>query len=117
VCIQQAINVLRERGEKSAWNFQGKIHLLEAEMLSSTGKKDKARVSFNAAISAAKSSKFVHEQGLACELAAFHCLRYGDNDRALHLFQQAQDCYTKWGSEVKVESIKQQIKNINAEAP
>jgi len=86
-------------------------------MLSSTGKKDKARVSFNAAISAAKSSKFVHEQGLACELAAFHCLRYGDNDSALHLFQQARDCYITWGSEVKVESIKQQIKNINAEAP
>jgi len=86
---QTAIGVMKEKGEISSWNYQCKIHLLEAEIFSATDKEDKAKVSFHASISAARSSKFVHEQGLACELAALHCLKYGDIDDATDLPEQA----------------------------
>ncbi len=105
---------MKEKGEISSWNYQCKIHLLEAEIFSATDKKDKAKVSFCAAISAARSSKFVHEQGLACELAALHCLKYGDIDDATDLLEQAIECYTKWGSQVKIDCVTKQLEKIAA---
>jgi len=113
---KQAINVMREKGGESSWNYLNKIHLLEAEIFSATGKKDHAKVSFNAAISAARSSKFIHEQGLACELAALHCLKHGDNEDGSNLLEQALECYTKWGSQVKIDSITKQLEKIAAKA-
>lgn len=83
--------------------------MLEAEILSASNKRDKAKVSFNAAITAARSAKFVHEQGLACELAALHCIRYKDYEDASNLFKQAQKCYTEWGSQMKVDQITKQL--------
>ena len=108
---------MREGGEKSLWNYQCKIHLLEAEMLSARGKKDMANVSFNAAISAAKSSKFIHEQGLACELAALHCLKHGDKRNGKSLFEQARECYIKWGSQVKVDYVAKELQKMSSPTP
>ena len=110
----QALAAMKEKGEKSSWNYQCKIHLLEAEVYSATDKKDKAKVSYNAAIAAARSSKFIHEQGLACELAALHYLKCKAYADAVNLFKEAKDCYTKWGSEVKVDSITKQLEKISA---
>lgn len=94
--------------------YSKEIHLLEAEIFAATNKKDKAKVSFNAAISAARSAKFIHEQGLACELAALHCLKYEDTEDATNLFRQAQECYKSWGSDVKVDSITKQLAKISS---
>ncbi|KAL7543377.1 hypothetical protein ACHAXR_013104 [Thalassiosira sp. AJA248-18] len=109
---QHAVKVMKEHGEKSSWNYLNKIHLLEAEIFSASNQKEKAKVSFNTAITAARSAKFVNEQGLACELAALHCLRNKDYDAASNLFKQAQKCYTEWGSQVKVDQITKQFERI-----
>ncbi len=104
---------MREKVEKNSWNYQCKVHLLEAVMLSAAAAvKAKAKVSFNAAISAARSSKFIHEQGLACELAALHCLKHEDIEDATNLFQQARECYTEWGSQVRVELVTKQLNKL-----
>ncbi len=105
---------MKEKGENSSWNYQCKIHLLEAEVYSTTDYKDKANVSYNAAIAAARSSKFVHEQGLSCELAALHYLKSRDYASATNLFKEAKECYEKWGSEVKVDSITKQLEKLCA---
>ncbi len=76
------------------------------------GKKDDAKVSFNAAISSARSSKFIHEQGLACELAALHCLKYSDYADAINLLRQAQVCYSAWGSQVRVDLVTKQLEKV-----
>ena len=114
-----AIQVMREKVKQSTWNYQNKVHLLEAVMLSatSTGMEVKAKVSFNAAITAARSSKFVHEQGLACELAALYSLQHKENEDASNLFQQALECYTEWGSQIKVDSITQQLNKLGVDVP
>lgn len=104
---------MRERKEESPWNYANKFHLLEAEFHSSRGNVDTlAKESYFAAIEASKSSKFVHEQGLSCELAAMHFKRRGNTTTALTHFEEAKVCYEKWGSEVKVDSVIQQIESI-----
>ena len=78
-------------------------------------KKDQAKVSYDASIAAARSSKFIHEQGLACELAAFHCLKYEDINEAVSLLRQALECYTKWGCQVRMDQINKQLERLAQE--
>lgn len=81
-------------------------------MHAANGKKDKAKVSFNAAISAARSSRFVHEQGLACEHAALFCLKHDDKEGAANMLKHARECYMRWGSMLKVESIEKRLEKL-----
>ena len=55
----------------------------------------------------------VHEEGLACESFALHCKKNKQKQQALEYFQQAKACYTDWGSQMKVESITNQMKMLS----
>ena len=107
---------LKEAEEMSKWNYRNKVHLIEAEKYSYQGLNKEARSSYGAAIMAARSSKFVHEQGLACELSALHCQRNGDFDQAMKFFSQASICYSKWGSSLKVEAVSHEIQQLSVGA-
>ena len=78
-------------------------------MKSHEGKHDEAKASYVASINSAKASGFIHEQGLACELAGKHCKKVGDNGSARNFFNQAKVCYTEWGSQMRVDSITSQL--------
>merc|ERR1711957_1075057 len=80
--FDDAITALKPAAELSAWNYRNKVFLLEAEMLSFEKRNDEARSSYAAAISSSCSSRFVHEQGLACELAGLHYKKIGDTHAA-----------------------------------
>jgi hypothetical protein len=82
---------------------------LEAEMKSFNGKHNEAKASYVASISSAEASGFIHEQGLACELAGKYCKKVGDNSSARTFFNQAKVCYTQWGSQMRVDSISCQL--------
>ena len=80
--------------------------MLRAENFSYLGDLVKAEASYAAAIKSARSSGFIHEQGLACELAGYHYEEnVGDIGCARGFFDQAIDCYLQWGSKMKVDSI------------
>jgi hypothetical protein len=85
---------------------------LKAAYLSIVDKNANAEKEFGAAILASKASKFVHEEGLACELAAMHHMRRGYDHLALSLFQQAKSCYKTWGSHVKEDHMTSQIDSL-----
>lgn len=104
-----AIKLLEEMSSKSSWNYSNKSHLLTAHLESAMGRNEEARASFVAAINSAKASKFIHEQGLACELAARHNLKCSDYIGAMDLLEQARACYEKWGSQMKVDCITRHI--------
>jgi len=72
-------------------------------------KNDEAKIAYDAAIAASSSSKFIHEQGLACELAGFHYTRIEKYDTAREFFNQAKTCYNEWGSQMKVKHVTDQI--------
>lgn len=85
------------------------MHLLEAEFHSDERNSDAAKIAYNAAITASRTSKFVNEQGLASERAGFHYKRNGQTDLARDFFLQSRECYLAWGSQLKVDYIDNQI--------
>jgi hypothetical protein len=75
-------------------NSQLNLLRIKAEkQLSFCGKTNKANRQYNASIAAAQSSKFVHEEGLAWELAGNHYEHLENSDKALSMFKQAEQCY------------------------
>ncbi len=113
-CYKDAITELRLFETLSPSNYNGKVLLLEAEMHSFKKKNEDAKSRYSAAVSAFRSARYVHEQGLACELAGFHYTRINEPETALDCFKQAKECYVHWGSVVKVEFITQQISQLVA---
>ena len=111
--IDIAIATMRENEANCAHNFCNKRLLLEAEKLSHAGKIEDAEVAYHSAIEAARKARFVHEQGLACELAAAHYSRNGSEDgRRTGLLRQALECYKNWGCKPRVEYIAKMIAEL-----
>ena len=108
----ETLEVLREAEELSKWNFRNKVYLLEAEIYSFEGRSEEARTAYAAAITSARASRFIHEQGLACECAAFHYMRAGQLEEAWNFFNQAKICYTEWGSSLKVDFCIRQMRQM-----
>jgi len=106
---KDAITEMRAFATLSPSNYNGKVLLLEAEMHSFKNKVDVATAKYSEAVAAFSSARYVHEQGLAFELAGFHYIRNDQPETALDFFQQAKDCYTQWGSNVKIDFITRQI--------
>jgi len=104
-----ALEMLNNAAKSSEYNFKNKVHLLEAQIFSREKKNEEAQASFIAAIASARSSGFIHEQGLASELAGLHYKQIGDVGSASRMFHQAKQCYDKWGSQLKVDSITRQL--------
>ena len=92
-------------------NFTNKLELLVAEKYGILNKAE-ALTSYNAAIESARKNKFIHEQGLACEKAGFHCKSMNDNEKASAYFTQARECYEKWGSSMKVEFVQRELHKL-----
>jgi len=107
--ILEAIRALKEAARLSSWNYASKVHLLEAELFSWEGKHESAATSYAAAIVSSESSRFIHEQGLACELGALHYKRVGNIGKARSFFNRARQLYQTWGSLMKVESIEKEL--------
>ncbi|KAL3773705.1 hypothetical protein ACHAW5_001041 [Stephanodiscus triporus] len=114
---RNAIIVLKKAASLSSWNFTNKVHLLEAEQFSLQNHLSEAQASYAAAINSARSSGFIHEQGLACELAGHHYKKVFDLRSAWIFFDQAKRCYTEWGSQLKVDSVTQQLDSLSDYAP
>ena len=103
---------MQDAAKLSKWNFQNKASLLLAEKLSFSQNNLDAEVQYANAVKEAKSSSFVHEEGLASELAGAHYERLGNIVKALPLFQQAENCYIVWGSIVKTRQMQEKIRSL-----
>mmetsp|Transcript_7945 Transcript_7945/g.17919 ORF Transcript_7945/g.17919 Transcript_7945/m.17919 type:complete len:1329 (+) Transcript_7945:91-4077(+) len=109
---KNAIAALKTATSHSRWNFRNKVHLLEAENFSFQGNNEEAKASYAAAITSARCSRFVHEQGLACELAGHHYKKIGNHRSAWSFYDQAKQCYAEWGSQMKVDGITRQLESF-----
>ena len=85
---------------------------MEAEIFSCEGNNDEAKDSYEAAIVSAKRAGFIQEQGLACERAGVHYSKIGEPRRAHNYLLLAKQCYSEWGSQMKVLDITEQIDEI-----
>ena len=86
-------------------NFRNKYLLVSAEIARLNGSTAEADELYDAAIRAAREQQFIHEEGLANELAArFHLGR----DRmpvARAYLTDAIACYQRWGAAAKVKQL------------
>lgn len=103
--LSKALSTLEKASQFSEWNYKNKYLLLKAAYLTVTGNSFEAGEVYDNAISASRASKFVHEEGLACEFAAMHHKKHGNNAFALSLLSQAESCYKIWGSNIKEAHI------------
>ena len=115
--VEKAISVLKKASELSSWNFKNKLLLLEAEKLSSGNKTKEQKKTvgpkYDMAIEACKSSKFIHDEALACELAGNHFVGNKNVKKALCLYEQAEKCYREWGTEKKATQMRELIKSLS----
>ena len=98
-------------------NFKNKLELLEAERYGLTAYHDSAAAlrAYDTAIASARKAGFILEQGLACEKAGFYSKRVKDNERSLTYFNQALECYKKWGSSMKADFIRKELRNLGCD--
>jgi len=93
---ENSIHSFRSWAVHSAWNFDNKLFLLEAESYFCHGQYDKAEEKYQSAIESSRLHRFVHEEGLACELFGSFCKTRGKSSKHIELMARARDCYKKW---------------------
>jgi len=115
---EESIAILIEAEENSSGSFRNKILLMKAELMSIDRVRG-AEEMYDAAIDAARMNGFVHEEGLACERAAHHYLNCYNVEKRLFLLEKswqyfllAKNCYQKWGSKMKVNSIDRELEKL-----
>jgi len=114
--VEEIIESMKVAVKHADSNIRNKLELLQAELhgLGARHNNNKAVALYNAAIASAKKSKFIHEQGLACERAGLYYKKMGFARDALVHFQQAHACYKEWGSSVKVGAIQRELDGFNS---
>jgi hypothetical protein len=112
--VEEIIESLQVAVEHADSNIRNKLELLQAELHGCGARHSKAVALYNAAIASAKESKFIHEQGLACERAGLYYKKMGFARDAFVHFQQAHACYKEWGSSVKVGAIQRELDGFNS---
>ncbi|KAL7491484.1 hypothetical protein ACHAWT_001521, partial [Skeletonema menzelii] len=96
---------LRKWAETSQWTFENKWFLLEAEEAFCNSNFDEAKLYYEKAVTSAQNHKFVHEEALACELAAYFYLEIGDAINAAEYCLRAHERYQEWGAIGKCTSL------------
>jgi tetratricopeptide (TPR) repeat protein len=112
--VEEIIESMKVAVEHADSNIRNKLELLQAELHGLGARHNEAVALYNAAIASAKKSKFIHEQGLACERAGLYYKKMGCARDALVHFQQAHACYKEWGSSVKVGAIQRELDGFNS---
>ena len=112
--VEEIIESMKVAVKHADSNIRNKLELLQAELHGLGARHNEAVALYNAAIASAKKSKFIHEQGLACERAGLYYKKMGCARDALVHFQQAHACYKEWGSNVKVGAIQRELDGFNS---
>ena len=101
----ESLNAMKKWAELSKWNFLSKLLLLEAEYLFVRGD-GLAFGKYEAAITAAQTSRFIHEEGLAYSKLGHYYLSHGRDTDASQSFAHAKRCFEKWGARRLVEALR-----------
>ncbi|WP_437821294.1 AAA family ATPase [Sorangium sp. So ce1078] len=86
-------------------NFQHKRLLIEAEEARAAGRRIEAMDLYDQAIETARTNRFVHDEALACELAARFYLGLGREKVAGAYMTDAHRGYRAWGASAKVAQL------------
>jgi len=96
----------------SVWNFQNKLHLLQAEEQFCERDFDLAESYYEAAISSAKEHRFLNDEALSLELAGVFYLETGRKKRSIPYLSQAVEKYREWGAHYKASSLEKYLEQV-----
>ena len=100
-----ALKTLEISSKQCKWNFGNKYLLLKAEMHNTNGETKAAIQAYDESVEAARTQCFIHEEALACELAAHYFGNIGDKKRTREMIEKSHDAYVRWGAQKKAESV------------
>lgn len=104
-----ALTFMKAWSIHSDWNFKNKLLLLKAEYHYTIRDMKTAEKCYVESIEAAKNHLFIHEEGMANELAGMFLFELGKCEQSHSCFQQAIACYKKWGAPVVARRIEATI--------
>lgn len=86
-------------------HYLGKFYLVEAELYRVLGEDNNAREYYDQAITAFKTSDYIHEQAITYELAAKFYFKKEHTHLAYYYLQNAHYYYQVWGAIAKVKDL------------
>ena len=95
-------------------NFLHKYLLVEAEISRVGSENTKAMELYDCAIALAKENQYIHEEALACELAAKFYLEWNKPKIAQVYMTDAYYAYARWGAKAKVNQIEEHYPQLLA---
>jgi len=98
---------LRDWAESCPQNFENRAELVGAEIARIEGRELEAECLYEAAINSARLNEFVHNEALACELAARFYAARGFEDIAHLYLANARRAYLQWGADGKARQLDQ----------
>jgi tetratricopeptide (TPR) repeat protein len=96
---------LRACAQHCPENYLHRVHLVEAELASSSGGQDDALKKYDLSIELAGQQGIIQEQALATERAGHALCGLGKRNEAFKYFEQAMSLYSQWGCQVKVDQL------------
>jgi signal transduction histidine kinase len=112
--------LLKHLADAAPMNHLHRWHLVEAERLRVAGQPVAALDAYDRAVALAREHRYVHEEGLANELAAGFWLDLGKPHLARPYLVAARRCYAAWGAARKVRELDERypaLLEVDAEVP
>jgi PAS domain S-box-containing protein len=98
-------------------NFAGRAAVVGAEIARLRGRELEAERLFEQAIGSARDHALVHDEAIACELAArFYGARGMERVARVYL-EDARACYRRWGADAKVQWLDASFPHLREERP
>jgi PAS domain S-box-containing protein len=96
-------------------NFENRTALVGAEIARIEGRELDAERLYEKAIRSARENGFVHNEGLAHELAAQYYLGRGLETAGYAYLQNARSCYDHWGAHGKIRQLEERFPRLREE--
>ncbi|MEM7555177.1 MAG: ATP-binding sensor histidine kinase [Cyanobacteria bacterium P01_A01_bin.84] len=110
--VEESLEQLHKWAKYAPMNYLHHYHLIKAEQQRVLDKKLEAIELYDRAIAGAKENEYLHELGLANELAAKFCLNWGKEKFAASYMQEAYYCYARWGSPAKTKDLEKRYPKL-----
>jgi hypothetical protein len=103
--VKRCLGKLRKHVMYSPTTALSQMYLLEADILTASGKVALAVAKYESTIGVAQRESSLFEEALACERAYICVSQSGNNDEAARYLIQSKDAYTRWGCSMKVQQL------------
>jgi histidine kinase len=104
-CLQKNQRQMKRWSDSCPQNFLHKYCLVRAEHLRILGKNQEAEVFYDKAINSARDNGYLHDEAVACELAAVFAANRGRLNVARAYMSDACRLYRQWGATSKVHDL------------